>query len=294
MVVVGNLVVGGTGKTPLVMALVQALRQRGWTPGVIARGHGAAATHARRVSPGGGVAAAGDEPLLIALRTQVPVWVGHDRRAVAQALLSSHPEVDIVISDDGLQRPDLPRAAAAVVFDARGIGNGRLLPAGPLREPFTAQVPARTVVLYNAPSPSTPWPGSTVRRALAGAAPLAAWWKGEAPSVSHLHALTVRPVVAAAGIGDPERFFLMLEAEGLTLRRLPLRDHADLATAPWPAGDEPIVVTEKDAVKLRPDHPDASRLHVVTLDCPWPETALQALCGWLPASPIGHASPILR
>lgn len=136
VVVVGNLYVGGTGKTPVVLALIEALRARGWTPGVISRGYGGRAQGEPRVGQGRLQAELyGDEPALIAEASQVPVAV-HPRRAQAlQALQTQHPEVDLIIADDGLQHLALARDVEIVVQDARGLGNGRLLPAGPLREP---------------------------------------------------------------------------------------------------------------------------------------------------------------
>ena len=136
VVVVGNLVVGGAGKTPTVIALVRALRQRGWTPGVVSRGYGSRDGHAREVRPDSRVDDSGDEPLLIRLRSGAPVWVGRDRVEAARRLLAANPQVDLIVADDGLQHLPLARDLQIVVFDERGIGNGRLLPAGPLREPM--------------------------------------------------------------------------------------------------------------------------------------------------------------
>jgi tetraacyldisaccharide 4'-kinase len=204
--------------------------------------------------------------------------------------LAAEPKVDLLISDDGLQQPSLPRAVAVVVFDSRGAGNGRLLPAGPLREPMPQEPSPRTLVLYNAPAPSTVWPGLTVQRSLTGAVALQDWWTGKGTTLAHLHAFrsVEGGVIAAAGIGDPQRFFRMLADEGLQVQPMPLRDHAALRAAPWPPGARPILVTEKDAVKLPASHPDAARIHVVTLDCPWPSKALETLMTWLPAPPPSH------
>jgi tetraacyldisaccharide 4'-kinase len=281
VVVVGNLIVGGAGKTPTVIAVVAALRQQGRTPGVISRGYGARADHARAVTDQASAADCGDEPLLIRRRTRAPVWVGRERLAVAQALCAAHPEVDVIVSDDGLQHHALARDAQVIVFDERGIGNGRLLPAGPLREPFTARPPERSTVVYNASARSTAWPGRLVTRTLAGALPLRAWWAGDAATAAGLQALAGRPLLAAAGIASPQRFFDMLTAAGLRFERLPLPDHAELEPRPWPAQTPCVVVTEKDAVKIPASAPDADKIHVATLDFPLPAETVDALLAWL-------------
>ena len=289
VVVVGNLVVGGAGKTPVVIALVEALRRDGWTPGVIARGYGARAGGIRAARPDSTPAVVGDEPLLVARRTGVPVWVGSRRLQVAQALLEAHPEVNLIISDDGLQHLALPRQAQVVVFDGRGVGNGAVLPAGPLREPMTAAPPARTVVLYNASAPSTPWTGHCMARRLAPPLPLQDWWSDAGlGSLAPMdwQDLRGRDVLAAAGVAAPERFFAMLRDQGLQVTGLPLPDHADFTRVPWPAGDTPILVTEKDAVKLPVDHPDAARIGVVRLDSSVPTAALDELRALLPSVPL--------
>jgi len=152
VVVVGNLIAGGAGKTPTVIAVVRCLQAAGRSPGVISRGYGrqADAPPVLEVQPDSPAARVGDEPLLLRLRLKVPVFVGADRVAVASALLRSHPGVDVLVSDDGLQHLRLPRAAQVVVFDERGAGNGWMLPAGPLREPLAKQAPPQTVILQRA------------------------------------------------------------------------------------------------------------------------------------------------
>jgi len=281
VIVVGNLIVGGAGKTPTVIALVNELRVRGWTSGVISRGHGSHRRDAREVTPTSDAADCGDEPLLIRRSTGVPVWVGARRIEAAHALCTAHPEVDILVADDGLQHLALARDAQVVVFDERGVGNGLLLPAGPLREPLSVSPPARTVVLYNGAASSMSWPGLPVERSLVGAVPLRDWWAGVSASAAGLEALQGKRVVAAAGIAAPERFFSMLEAAGLSIDRLPLADHAALDPRPWPVSTPAVIVTEKDAVKLAPDAPDAGRIHVATLDFRLPPDAVATLHGWL-------------
>ena len=292
VVVVGNRVVGGAGKTPVTIALVESLLAAGWSPGVVSRGYGSRHAHARPVSSTSPAAEVGDEPLLIARRTGQPVWVGHDRLAVARALCRAQPQVDVIVCDDGLQHVRLPRQVEVIVFDSRGVGNGWVLPAGPLREPLAAHPPPNAVVLYNAVRASTPWPGHLLQRRLAGALPLADWWSGRTPDAVWLREWAGREVQAAAGIGEPERFFRMLEAAGLRVQRYPLPDHHAWQEVPQGPGNVPLLVTEKDAVKIPAGHPQSARILVVTLDCEWPAEALRQVCDRLRAPAIvSTASP---
>ncbi|MYM90102.1 tetraacyldisaccharide 4'-kinase, partial [Rugamonas sp. FT82W] len=148
VVVVGNIYIGGTGKTPLTIWLVQALQAAGMQPGVISRGHGSDGGNAREVSAASTPAQVGDEPLLIKQRTGCPVMVGRDRAATGRALLAAHPEVNILLTDDGLQHYALQRDVEIILFDGRGAGNGWLLPAGPLREPVSRR---RDFTVINTP-----------------------------------------------------------------------------------------------------------------------------------------------
>lgn len=282
VVVVGNLVVGGAGKTPTTIALVQALKSAGWTPGVISRGYGSTRRDPRPVTVADDPRACGDEPLLICRRTGSPVWVGIDRCAAARALCAAHPEVDLLVADDGLQHLRLARDVEVVVFDERGLGNGWLLPAGPLRERPSPMPPAQAVVVYNAPVPTTAWPGAVLGRTLSPPLPLQSWWRGELAPRHQPWPAIGEPIAAAAGIAEPERFFRMLEATGARILRLPLPDHAPWDTVPWPAGAQMVLVTEKDAVKLPPTHPDSGRIHVVPLDFDLPDEALAQVLARLP------------
>lgn len=278
VVVVGNLVVGGAGKTPTVIALVTAMRDAGWHPGVISRGHGRTDVGAVvPVHPDSSPAEAGDEPLLIRRRTACPVFVGADRVAAAQALLRAHPEVDLLVADDGLQHLALARDAELWLFDERGVGNGCLLPAGPLRQALPDRAPAHAHVLYNAPRATTPLPGSLLTRRLAGALPLDRWHAGDPMDPAAFGALQGRRLHAMAGIAAPERFFAMLRAEGLRLDPLPLPDHDRLDTLPWPADAQDVLCTEKDAVKLAPARCGATRVWVVGLDLALPSPMLASL-----------------
>jgi tetraacyldisaccharide 4'-kinase len=281
VLVVGNLVVGGAGKTPTVIALAEAFVRAGRRPGVVSRGHGRASAAPCAVDAGQSAAQAGDEPLLIARRSGVPVWVGRDRCAAAAALLQAHPEVDLLIADDGLQHTRLPRDAELVVFDERGAGNGWLLPAGPLREPMPPGPGAR-LVLYTAGRASTAWPGCLAQRALGRAWPLAAWHANDATQSQPLAALRGRPLFAAAGLAAPGKFFSMLREAGLSITERPLPDHDPWHTLPWPEGTPEAVVTEKDAVKIDPTRCGATAVWVLPLDLAVPAALVETLLQRLP------------
>ncbi len=242
VIVVGNLVAGGAGKTPTVMALVEHLRQRGWRPGVVSRGYGRQSRGCLEVHGHATAAAVGDEPLLIHRRCAVPVWVAERRIDAARALLRAHPDTDVLVADDGLQHLALARDLAIAVFDDRGVGNGWLLPAGPLREPWRAQ--AIDLVLHTGERPA--FAGHRSTRALADHAVDAA---GRTVALADLQG---QPLVALAGIARPEAFFEMLRQRGLTLQQtLALPDHDGLQDLAWPGGEGTTVLcTEKDAVKL--------------------------------------------
>ena len=295
VVVVGNLIVGGAGKTPTVLAVVQALQAAGWRPGIVSRGHGRSADGVHAVQQGSTAAAVGDEPLLLCRRSGVPVWVGRRRADAARALLAAEPAVDVIVSDDGLQHHALPRAVELIVFDERGAGNGLLLPAGPLREPLPAALQPQQLLLYNAARPSTALPGALAARRLGSAVPLADWHAGRATGATALAALRGRPLLAAAGIAAPQRFFAMLEAAGLQLQPPPLAlpDHHDFASLPWPAGTPDVVVTEKDATKLLPARAGTSRIWVVGLDFALPDDVLQPLLRRLGPPPLPPPQPTL-
>jgi tetraacyldisaccharide 4'-kinase len=266
VIVVGNWIVGGAGKTPTTLAVLEQLRARGLRAGVVSRGYGRDAAGVCVAGPASTARDLGDEPLLIHRRARVPVAVGRDRVAAARALLAAHRDLDVLVSDDGLQHRRLPRALTVLVFDERGLGNGRLLPAGPLRQP--SHPPAtHQIVVYNAPQPSTDLPGFLAERRLAGAVPLADWWAGRAADMPALLALRGRPgLLACAGLARPQRFFDMLAGLGLDFEPRPLPDHARLDPLPWPDNAAGVLLTEKDAVKLPPQGAGAVPVWVVTLD----------------------------
>lgn len=283
VIVVGNWIVGGAGKTPATLALLEILGQHGWRAGVVSRGYGRRDEDRTRLVRADSLAAeVGDEPLLIHLRSRCPVAVGRDRIAAAEALLAAHPALDLIVADDGLQHWRLPRQLSIVVIDDRGLANGRLLPAGPLRQPGPLPAPPGsrddTLLLYSAGRVTTAHPGFVGTRRLAGAVRLQDWWQGRPARLDALQALRGRPVIAAAGLARPAPFFEMLRAEGLDIHPLPLPDHHDFSTLPWPAGSSTVVLTEKDAVKLPPDRIGTTEVWVVALDFR-PEIAFeQALC----------------
>lgn len=288
VLVVGNLVAGGAGKTPLVMALVQALRAAGHRPAVVSRGHGRRSADVAEVGADSDAAMVGDEPLLIHRRTGVPVFVGRKRLQAARALCAAHPQVDVLVSDDGLQHHALARDGQLIAFDDRGAGNGLLLPAGPLRAALPRSLPPHTWVVYTGQGPSTALPGRHVPRRLGLAWPLAAWHRrlgAEAAGAVSLAQLRGRRLLALAGIGAPAQFFEALRHAGLAIEPWPMPDHAHYAAPPWPAGTTEVVTTEKDAVKLaalEPAAPHAPRVWVVPLDCELPADLVGELLALLP------------
>lgn len=289
VLVVGNHVVGGAGKTPTVIAIVQALQRAGHRPGVISRGHGRSGHGVHAVQADDNSSTAGDEPLLVHRRCAVPVWVGRRRADAGRALCAAHPEVDVVVSDDGLQHAALVRSAELVVFDERGAGNGLLLPAGPLREPLPQTVPRWRHVLYTAGVSSTGLPGALALRSIASALPLAAWRAGDASAAVPISVLAGRTLVAVAGIAAPEKFFGMLRAAGLTIDARPLPDHhayGSHSALPWSADTPEVITTEKDAVKLDPQRMGSTRVWVVPLDLTLPQTLIDEILALLfPAAP---------
>jgi tetraacyldisaccharide 4'-kinase len=255
VVVVGNIFIGGTGKTPLTIWLVEQLRAAGMRPGVISRGHGGAGDGddsggPREVLPNASARDVGDEPLLIARRTGCPVAVGRRRVDAGRHLLERHPEVDVLVTDDGLQHYALQRDVELVLFDGRGVGNGWTLPAGPLREPPSRR---RDFTVVNTPE-LTPALASAV-----GGRPYRMQLAGDYAEQLRdpqqrlpLAMLANKRIVAAAGIGNPGRFFAMLKQAGLAIHELPLPDHHDFIDDPFRGLDaDLILITEKDAVKCR-------------------------------------------
>jgi len=261
VVVVGNLTVGGSGKTPLVLALIDALRAEGFTPGVVSRGYGGSlvrkknAVHAVEADEIDSADRYGDEPVLIRWKTGVPVFVGKRRLDVANALIAAHPEVDVIIADDGLQHYALPRNFEIVVFDDRGVGNGRLLPAGPLREPLKRLGTVDAVVLNGEDTSLPVLPEGLVlasephRMTLV---PSAAYRVNDPRETRELTGFRGMRLTGAAGIANPQRFFDTLRKFGLKFHRMPLDDHYTYQENPFTERtSEAILMTEKDAIKCR-------------------------------------------
>lgn len=247
VIVVGNIIVGGAGKTPLTLWLARQLRERGWRPAIVSRGHGAAGTLPRPVTAESVAGDVGDEPLLLSRLSGLPVWVGHDRAATGAALLASDPTVNVLLCDDGLQHYRLGRDVELLVFDRRGPGNGWQLPLGPLREPL-ARVSEVDAVIGN------DFPVAT----LAGSIPAYSmrlrpglFWRLDDPE-RRCDALSLRgkSLHALAGMGDPQRFFATLRDLGLHFTAHPFPDHHAYAREDLVLGDDVVLLmTEKDAVK---------------------------------------------
>jgi len=256
VVVVGNIVAGGAGKTPVTIALVEALRMRGFKPGVVSRGYGGTAQHPMLLDAQPDPAVVGDEPALIRMRTGAPVAIGADRPAAA-ALLTGEG-VDVVIADDGLQHYGLARDIEVCVVDgARGLGNGRLLPAGPLREPPRRLDEVDFVVVNAGSATGTRLAGdASGRQRMASAIPMRlhgdAAYNLRDGSLRFLTDFSGSRVHAVAGIGHPPRFFDALRAFGIEVVEHAFSDHHRYAAGDLDFGDGlPVLMTEKDAVKCR-------------------------------------------
>jgi tetraacyldisaccharide 4'-kinase len=244
VIVVGNVVAGGSGKTPVVLALVQHLQARGLRVGVVSRGYGRHATDCREVQPDSAIAEVGDEPALIQRNTGAPVFVATRRFDAATALLERYPATQLIICDDGLQHLSLHRDLEICVFDDRGAGNGFLLPAGPLREPWPRAV---DLVLHTGLLPA--FAGFTAERRLA---PYALQADGRQMPLTELASKGARPLLALAAIAKPDAFFAMLRAQGLSLAHtVALPDHYDFDSwQPNKYEGYTVICTEKDAIKL--------------------------------------------
>lgn len=242
VIVVGNIVVGGTGKTPLVLWLASRLRRCGWKPGILSRGYRGSAAAPMAVAASSPADLVGDEPLLLARNCDCPVWVGRDRVKAASELLASHPECNVLILDDGLQHYRLVRDIEIAVEDARGAGNGLLLPAGPLREPASRRVDAW---IANSAPPGLHSP--SFRMDLRGDT-----FRGVAAPHSRVAAAAFarKKLHAVAGIGNPKRFFDHLAQLGLATVNHAFPDHYAYTASDLDFGDcEALLMTEKDAVK---------------------------------------------
>lgn len=245
VIVVGNVTVGGSGKTPLVIWLARMLREAGWRPGVISRGYGGGGAEPEPAGVSADPARVGDEPVLIARAAGVPVWVGRRRAEAGRDLLAHHPEVNVLLADDGLQHYALARDLEIAVVDGRRrFGNGWLLPAGPLREPLARLRRVDAVVINGGE-----------REPAAGVAPQFAMTLrptrlrslNDQARAAEATAFRGRTVRAVAGIGDPERFFATLAGLGMAVVPHAFPDHHAYKPTDLPAGT--LVMTAKDAVK---------------------------------------------
>ena len=242
VIVVGNLTAGGSGKTPLVIWIAEYLKKKGWSPAIVSRGYGARIEMPRAATIADQATAVGDEPIVLSRRSGCPVWVGADRIAVIKAMREAHPDVDVVVLDDGLQHYRLRRDVEIAVVDGRGFGNGFLLPAGPLREPKMRRHFVDAVVSHGAAVKgyAMQLKGAEVHRMT------------DAAERRPASAFAGQKVHAVAGIGDPNRFFLHLGRLGVKLVPHPFPDHHRFTPKDLEFGDDaPVLMTEKDAVKLR-------------------------------------------
>jgi tetraacyldisaccharide 4'-kinase len=243
VIVVGNLTVGGSGKTPLVLWIAEFLKARGWTPAIVSRGYGGRSDAPRAATLVSDAADVGDEPLVLARRSGCPVWVGRDRLRVIQALRERHEDVDVVVLDDGLQHYRLRRDVEVAVLDARGFGNGWLIPAGPLREPPRRLRSVDAVVTHQ---------NAAMRGFAMSLEGEVLHCAADARQRRSLASFRGERVHAVAGIGDPNRFFLHLASAGVRVVPHAFPDHHRFVPRELEFADgSPVLMTEKDAVKLR-------------------------------------------
>lgn len=285
VLVVGNLIAGGAGKTPIVMAVCQALRARGKSVGIVSRGYGRSSAKPFLIDPAQPMPSArevGDEPLFLATQTGCPLAVGSDRNAALQLLLDQFPHTDLVVADDGLQHHRLKRQLEWVVFDARGQGNGRLLPAGPLREPVSRLAHVDAVIASNIGL-------AQLQQSLKLGAE-ANWYEVSVNLSGFRNQQTrefltpteanqlwqTKTIAAFSGIADPNKLFNALKKHGLVpTAQLGLPDHFDYPSDFCTQFDQSILITSgKDAVKLRELNP---RLWVAEISVDLPSALIKSL-----------------
>lgn len=252
VIVIGNIAVGGSGKTPVVQWLVEGLRAHGYAPGVVSRGYGRSESGAILVDPEDDPVMVGDEPLLLARTVACPVAVGANRAAAGRALLAAHPDCNVIVADDGMQHYRLHRDVEVAVVDQGVIGNALLLPAGPLREPLARLASVDLVLAHGVL-------GAETLAAVASVPVVPMSLEGDlllpvgpgAPRAPlPVAELAGRRVHAVAGIGRPERFFAQLVALGLQVLAHPFPDHHDFRAEDLQfESDDPLIMTSKDAVK---------------------------------------------
>jgi len=257
VIVIGNLTIGGTGKTPLILHLAIQLRERGMHPGIVSRGYGGSTKEVLEVTEDSDALVVGDEPLLLAQRSLCPLFISRDRVRAAQALLSRYPACDVILSDDGLQHYRLARDVEIAVFDQRGVMNGWQLPAGPLREPVSRLKRVDAVVfndvaashgdLFHAVSPTPTFGHPVFVMHLEG---LSFYRLGHKQTTCRAEDLLGKKLHAVAGIGSPQRFFDHLQAMGLVFEFHPFADHHAYQSVDMNFSGDAILTTEKDAVKF--------------------------------------------
>ncbi|MCD8494305.1 MAG: tetraacyldisaccharide 4'-kinase [Burkholderiaceae bacterium] len=290
VLVIGNIYVGGTGKTPLACAIAELLQRQGWHPGLVSRGYGRLndATVATGQGPDLDWQEFGDEPALIAHKTGMPVSVHQNRAQAAELLLARFAQTDIIVSDDGLQHYGLARDFEILVQDDRGTGNGFLLPAGPLRESLERLNEVDLVLTRSTHIRIGLEPGFSLQ--------IDQFWQPATglkldPAQFVTQAKSQGSIAAAAGIGVPQRFFMSLLEVGITLQDCyPLADHAAIDLH-WlnSLSAKTILITEKDAIKL--DKPIADhRIWVAQTSVNWWRDDIDAfLTQRLAAAGIKHS-----
>lgn len=250
VIVVGNINIGGTGKTPLVIWLAEQMKLAGYKPGIISRGYGGSAQKITEVLPDSDAMVTGDEAVLIAARANCPVFVSADRVSAGQHLLKTYPECNVIISDDGLQHYRMQRDVEIVVYDSvKGFGNGALLPAGPLRE-SKARLNTVDAIVSN---------GADSRESLKYSNPVVMQLVAtdfynlvDVQKESSAQAFAQQKILAVAGIGNPQRFFDQLSDLGLKFESRAYADHYIFQAKDFEhTNADVILMTEKDAVKCR-------------------------------------------
>ena len=293
VIIVGNLRVGGTGKTPSVIALAKALYWKGFSPAIISRGYRSelAKNVSKEVLITDSSKQVGDEAFLIAEQVRslnIPVWIGSNRYQSGSALLQKHPLVNVIISDDGLQHYQLERHCARdggkdieiIVSDARGNGNGLLLPAGPLREPPSRKRDLSWITQIVTSKLTDPISSSDKNTFVIPCQVHEAYQLVNSKNTQALSNMIGQRVLAVAGIANPEKFFKPLRDIGLQIQTLPLEDHADFSAIDFKNDSanqvDLILMTEKDAVKCK--HLDDERIWVVPLEAELPQEMLDIIC----------------
>lgn len=272
VIVVGNITAGGTGKTPLTLAIVDYLKQQGYRPAIVSRGYGGQTDYPAQVTINSSAQQVGDEPLLMFLQSRVPVVVA-PKRAEAVAYLQDKQLADVVVCDDGLQHYALARDIEIAVIDgARGLGNGKLLPEGALRE-APSRLNSVDFIVVNGQGYTHP---QAFRMTLQASA-----WQMVGDFANKEPPKPSQTIHAVAGIGNPQRFFMQLEQQGFTLIKHPFTDHHQFTRQDVDFSDNlPIVMTAKDAVKCQAFAND--KMWQVPVVAQLPEEFYQQLANKLP------------